>query len=217
VRADLAHGRKHGIFVCWHNRLAGALTYHDRLKRRCGGYALQTIVSASADGEYLARMIRESGGLVIRGSSSNSAAAALRASAEELGRGRNLFTVGDGPRGPRYHLKPGPLLLAKLSGLPIYPVTWAGSRVLQFHRAWDQMMIPYPFSRIEYRMGEPLHVPADADDAALAALRRDLESRLAALTEWADANTRIARQVPKPRPGEVLKRKPGTPIEAKRL
>jgi lysophospholipid acyltransferase (LPLAT)-like uncharacterized protein len=125
--------------------------------------------------------------------------------------------VGDGPRGPRYHLKPGPLLLAKLSGVPIYPVTWAGSRVLQFHRAWDQMMIPYPFSRIEYGMGEPLHVPADADNAALAALRRDLESRLAALTEWADANTRVARQVPKPRPGEVLKRKPGTPIEAKRL
>lgn len=216
VREHLVYGRANAIFVSWHNRLPGALTYHDTFARRNLGYALQTIVSASDDGEYLARMIRESSGLVIRGSSNAQAAVALRAAAEELSKGRNLFTVGDGPRGPRYVLKPGPLLLAKLSGRPIYPFTWACTRVAQFHRAWDQMMIPLPFSRIEYRLGEPLHVPEGATEADLAQLRRALEGRLHDLTAWADGHTGVAMQIPKPRVGEVIKRKRGNELEARR-
>ena len=217
LREDLLYGRTHALFVSWHNRLPGALTYHDLFGRRRTGYALQTIVSASDDGEYLARMIRESGGLVIRGSSNRQAAVALRAAAAQLGSGCNLFTVGDGPRGPRYVLKPGPLWLARETGLPIYPFSWSGTRVAQFHRAWDQMMIPLPFSRVHYRFGAPLTVPRDASDEELADLRRGLESRLAQLTTWADSATRVTLQIPKPKRGESLKRRQQAPLPAHRL
>jgi lysophospholipid acyltransferase (LPLAT)-like uncharacterized protein len=217
IRQDLLLGRTNALFVSWHNRLAGALTYHDLFGRRNMAYRLETIVSASRDGELLARMIRESGGGVIRGSSSREGVAALKQAMDRLRQGFNLFTVGDGPRGPRYEMKPGPILLAKMSGLPVYPFTWAGSRVAQLHRAWDQMMIPLPLSRVQYRFGPPLRVAPDAGPREIAAARRELEARLNELTRWADDNTRVAWQIPKPRPGEVLKRRSHQKINTRRV
>jgi hypothetical protein len=69
------------------------------------------------------------------------------------------------------------------------------------------LMLPLPFSRIEFRFGEPYHVAADADARAIATARRELERRMDALTEWADANTGVAIQFPKPKENETLKRK----------
>jgi lysophospholipid acyltransferase (LPLAT)-like uncharacterized protein len=114
-------------------------------------------------------------------------------------------------------MKPGPILLAKMSGLPIYPFSWAASRVAQLHRSWDQLMIPLPFARVEYRFGEPLHVPQEAGPREIVNLRRELEARLNTLTEWADQNTRVSLQIPKPKPGEVLKRRQRQKIDTRRL
>lgn len=217
IREDLLYSRKGALFVSWHNRLPGALTYHDLYGRRSVSYRLETIVSASRDGELLARMIRESGGGVIRGSSSREGVAALKQAIDRLREGFNLFTIGDGPRGPRYEMKPGPILLAKMSGLPIYPFTWAASRVAQLHRSWDQLMVPLPFARVEYRFGQPMQVGADAGPREIATARRELERRLNELTRWADANTYVALQIPKPKPGEVLKRRERQKIDTRRL
>lgn len=216
-REDLLYSRRSFIFLAWHNRVAGLLTYHDLFGRRRVDYRLETIVSASRDGEPLARLIRENGGGVIRGSSSRDGVAALKQAIDRIRGGFNLGTVGDGPRGPRYELKPGPILLGKLTGLPIIPFTWACNRVAQLHRAWDQMMIPLPFAGIEYRFGQPLQIPADAGPRELVQARREMEARLQALTQWADARTGVAWQIPKPKPGEVLKRRPRQEIREKRL
>jgi lysophospholipid acyltransferase (LPLAT)-like uncharacterized protein len=207
-RQDLLLGRAHVIFLVWHNRVPAFFPWLASLSRRDWRYRCDAMVSGSKDGELLARPIRECGGVVIRGSSSKDATAALRGAVEAAAEGANIATVGDGPRGPRYRLKPGPVLIAKATGLPIVPVTWAGSRVFQLHRSWDQLMLPLPFSRIEFRFGEPYNVPVDADARAIATARRELEKRMDALTEWADANTRVAIQFPRPKPGEVLKRRP---------
>ena len=108
-------------------------------------------------------------------------------------------------------------MLAKATGVPILPVTWACNRTFQLHRSWDQLMAPLPFSTIRMRFGEPLHVPEDANAREVVTLRRELESRLAALTEWADANTRIAWQLPKPKAGEILKRRPQIELNERRV
>lgn len=207
--SDFVLGNKRGILLSWHNRVVGLLMLFARQAQAADNdnFKLASLISASEDGELLARPIRDQGGQVARGSSSRDALAALREAVAMARRGYSLTTVGDGPRGPRYELKAGAVLLSKLTGMPVYPITWAGTRVAQLHRAWDQLMIPLPFSRVEYRLGEPLQVPADADDEVMANARRELESRLHTLTAWADQNTRIAWQIPKPKPGEVLKRR----------
>lgn len=206
-RRQVQEGTGNVIFLLWHNRLPGFAPYCEFMGRRNHMIKIGSLISASKDGEILARPLREVGSAEIRGSSSSRAAESLREAISALRQGFSIATVGDGPRGPRYELKPGALLLAKATGVPIVPLAWAATRVAQLHRAWDQMMVPLPFSRIEARFDEPLHVPHDASDEQLADMRRDLQARLMRLTQWADSNTRVAWQIPKPRPGEVLKRR----------
>lgn len=207
LRDDLLHGRVKAIFLMWHNRMPAFFPWLESLSRRDSGFRVCSLISGSKDGELLARAIRETGGSIVRGSSSQDAMAALRVAVSAAQSGSSIATVGDGPLGPRYGLKPGPILLAKATGLPVIPVTWAGSGVFQLHRTWDQMMLPLPRTRIEFKFGRPYHVPPDADAREIATARRALEASLNELTNWADANTRVAIQFPRPKPNEVLKRK----------
>ena len=215
-RHDLLHGQRNFIFAMWHNRLSAFFAWAGRYALRNPAFRMDCIVSASKDGEFLARVIRENGGGEIRGSSSRDASKALRSAVSAAEAGTNIATVGDGPRGPRYILKPGPILLAKTTGVPIVPFTWGCNRAVQLHRSWDQLMVPMPFSRIRMKFGEPLVVPEDADGREIVTLRRELESRLKTLTDWADKNTRVAFQLPKPKPGEVLKRRPHIELDERR-
>lgn len=216
-RHDLLQGKRHFIFAMWHNRLSAFFVWAGRHALRNPAFRMDSIVSSSKDGEFLARIIRENGGGVIRGSSSRDAGKALREAVTAIEERVNIATVGDGPRGPRYVMKPGPILLAKATGVPILPVTWACNRAFQLHRSWDQLMVPLPFSKIRMRFGEPLHVPEDAGGREIVSLRRELESRLKTLTDWADANTRINFPLPRPKPGEVLKRRPIIELDERRI
>ena len=141
----------------------------------------------------------------------------MRGAIQAVEDGANIATVGDGPRGPRYRLKPGVVMLAKATGVPIIPVTWACNRTFQLHRSWDQLMVPLPFSTIRFRFDTPVHVPTDADARAVVEARRNLESRLQVLTDWADGNTRVTLQLPKPKPGEILKRRPPIDLNERRV
>lgn len=216
-RQDLLHGRRQFIFTLWHNRLSTFFAWASLYAIRSTTFRMDSIVSASKDGEFLARIIRECGGGEIRGSSSRDASKALRTAVISAQEGANIATVGDGPRGPRYVLKPGPILLAKATGIPIVPFTWTCNRTFQLYRSWDQLMVPLPFSKIHIRFGEPLHVPEDAGGRAIVSLRRKLESRLKTLTDWADANTRVTFPLPRPKPDEVLKRRPVIELDERRI
>jgi hypothetical protein len=52
--------------------------------------------------------------------------------------------------------------------------------------SWDRFLLPLPFGRGVAIWGEPITVPADADDAELERLRRQVEDTLIALTAEAD-------------------------------
>jgi len=47
-------------------------------------------------------------------------------------------------------------------------------------------MIPYPFARGLFLIGEPIWVPHEADDQSMEAVRQALESTLNRLTEHAE-------------------------------
>jgi len=206
-RMDGIRGRQAFIYLMWHNRISAFMAYAWTFANRQSDYRMFCLVSASQDGELLARPMRESGGHEIRGSSSRQAVEALKRAVRLARKGANIATVGDGPRGPRYKLKPGPLLMAKATGQPIVPVTWSCTRTLQMHRSWDQMMFPLPYTTIRMRFHEPVHVAPDLSDAEMDQANRELQAKMDDLTRWADSTTRMAVQIPKPRPGEVLKRR----------
>ena len=75
--------------------------------------------SDSFDGEWTGRIIRKFGFVKVRGSSSRGAVRALLGMRKEIGQNSTVAFTIDGPRGPRYVAKPGPVLLARATGAPM--------------------------------------------------------------------------------------------------
>jgi len=170
------------IFVFWHGRLL-PMSYSHR------NHAIQVLASQHRDGEMLGQAIRFLGFGHVRGSSRRGGARAIREMVARLAEGYSLGITVDGPTGPRYVVKPGPIEVAKLSGRLIVPAT-TGSRRHWTLRSWDAFQLPLPFTRIVLRFGEPVAVPADADEATLERCRLQVEKRLRELTEKTDESLR---------------------------
>jgi hypothetical protein len=219
IDGALRRGGANFIFSVWHNRLIGAIIYFERFHARARySFRVAPLVSESFDGELIARCVRDCHGENVRGSSSQNAVAGLKRAIDELERGLNLSVTGDGPKGPRYEMKPGVIVAAKLSGKPIVPLVWSCSRTLQLRKSWDQLMVPLRHATVELSLGEPLHVAKDAGPRDIALARRELERRQNELTLEADRQTRITWQIPAPRANERLKaRKPAEPPLPKRV
>ena len=93
-----------------------------------GGSRLSILISEHRDGELIHRIVRRFGFDTVRGSTTRGGVPALRQMAR-LGRsGADLAVTPDGPRGPRCVAQAGVVELAKLTGLPIIPLTFAASK-----------------------------------------------------------------------------------------
>lgn len=156
------------IYPFWHRGVFPAVYWF-----RNRNIAVMT--SRSFDGEYIARIIEKFGFRAVRGSSSRGAVAALIGMKRELEQGRAVAFTIDGPRGPRFIAKPGPVLLARKTGQRIIPLHLQPARHWTL-KSWDAFMIPKPFSRVLVTMGHPIHVPPDGDEAqAHLAMQQGLE------------------------------------------
>jgi lysophospholipid acyltransferase (LPLAT)-like uncharacterized protein len=87
-----------------------------------------------------------------------------------------VFTI-DGPRGPRYVAKPGPVMLAKKTGQPISCFYIAVQRAWILN-SWDRMIIPKPFSRVCAWGSSPILVPPDASEEQMSALHQQMQETL---------------------------------------
>lgn len=137
----------------WH-RCVFPATYFFRSR------GISVMTSRSYDGEYIARIIESFGFKAVRGSSSRGGVRALLGmhTIIEAG-GVAAFTI-DGPRGPCYVAKPGPVLLARNTGAPIrcFYVAPKSAWVLN---SWDRFLIPKPFTTVHIRWTAPIVVPPD--------------------------------------------------------
>lgn len=135
------------------------------------------MVSASRDGEYIARLAEKFGHVPVRGSSNQRGFRALREILGELKRGNNAAIVADGSQGPARRAQAGCILMASRSGDPIFPLAWAASHCLTF-KSWDRTVIPLPFSTVILHQGKAMYVPPQLDQAAIEAWRLKLEQEL---------------------------------------
>jgi lysophospholipid acyltransferase (LPLAT)-like uncharacterized protein len=168
----MSNGRdlKIAIWCFWHRSVVPA-TWCFRHNQ------IAVMTSRSFDGEYIARIIHKFGYRAVRGSSSRGAVGALLGMRRELERGHPVAFTIDGPRGPLYVAKPGPVLLAKKTALPICCFYIAVERAWVLN-SWDRMILPKPFSRAALHMSSPIHVPADANDEQMAELHRQMQQAL---------------------------------------
>lgn len=162
----------HRAIICfWHNRIFDA-TWFWRRRR------IVVMTSQSLDGEYIARFIQRFGYGAARGSSTRGGVRALLGLDRALKAGFEVAFTVDGPKGPVYEAKPGPVMLARKSGHPILPMHISSSSFWQI-ASWDRLRIPKPFARARAVVGEPIYVPRTANEAeqnrALAALQSALD------------------------------------------
>ena len=71
----------------------------------------------------------------------------------------------------------GIVMLGRLTQRPIVPVAVATSRRFDF-KSWDRASLGLPFGRGAIVYGDPIHVPAKADDEAMETARRAVEAGL---------------------------------------
>jgi lysophospholipid acyltransferase (LPLAT)-like uncharacterized protein len=169
-----------GIYVFWH-RCVFTATYHFRDR------GIVVMTSRSLDGEYIARIIEKFGYGAARGSSSRGGVRALLAMHRDIEANRTVAFTIDGPRGPRYVAKPGPVLLARNTQVAIMPFHIAVERAWTLN-TWDAFVVPKPFSRAMVRIGRLVHVPRDADSAALDRFHAEMQATLERIRDYADEN-----------------------------
>ena len=122
------------------------------------GFRACFLISSSVDGDVPERIARSWGAEVIRGSANQTGALVLRDMQQVMKRGVSVVTTADGPNGPKYEFKSGAVLMARIGGAPMVPLAGAADRAWHLNR-WDDFMIPKPFARIVYAVGEPITVP----------------------------------------------------------
>lgn len=168
------------VLSFWHNCVFPAIYIWRNLN-------IRVMSSDSFDGEYTGRIIRKFGFVKVRGSSSRGAVRALLGMRRELEQGWPVAFTIDGPKGPRYVAKPGPVLLARTTGAPMvaFHIALENPWILN---TWDRSMIPKPFSRALMRVSRQVMVPKEADDAQMERSHGELQSSLDRVREFAEAN-----------------------------
>lgn len=154
---------------------------------------IHILISKHRDGELASHIITGLGLRVIRGSGSigkqvlrKGGASALRDMLRALENGDSVALTADVPKIAR-QVGRGIIIVAQISGRPIYPLAAVTSRRFTFRKTWDRGFLPLPFSRLAISLGEPLHVPAEASESELETLRLALQQKMEKVTAQAYA------------------------------
>jgi lysophospholipid acyltransferase (LPLAT)-like uncharacterized protein len=165
--ADAPPLPRSGILVLWHADMLPCL-------RAFAGQGMRVLISQSRDGELGATAAAALGYRVLRGSSSQGGAEALRGITEDLRKnGGWVALVADGPRGPRGVCKPGAVWLSQELGLPVVGVSAHAPWGVTLG-GWAQVRVPFPFSRVSLRMS-PSFYPETTEE--IDKLMRELGGR----------------------------------------
>ena len=167
------------IVAAWHGRLFMMPKGWKHSNR------IHVLISAHRDGQLLSRTMAHFGMTTVPGSTRRGGAEALLRLRRILRDGGAVGITPDGPRGPRMRASTGIIHLARLTGAPIFPLTYSCSK-RRIVNSWDRLLLPLPFARGVFLWGEAIHVPADADEETIEAIRRDMEEKMTELTHRAD-------------------------------
>ncbi|HEY2380482.1 MAG TPA: lysophospholipid acyltransferase family protein [Terriglobia bacterium] len=175
---DIYKSGQRAIFTFWHGRIFPS-TYYWRNR------GIVVMTSMNRDGDAIAQCIRRFGFGAARGSSSRGGFRALAEMAREIRKGHDAAFTIDGPRGPRYVAKQGPVLLAMKTGAAIFCFHISMKHKIQL-KSWDEFQIPLPFTRAIVLKAEPIWVPPDASEEVLRNLHQQMQTALDKLRNEGD-------------------------------
>ena len=172
------------VLAFWHeyNLVAATAAYRLRRARRHVSFSTQTF-----RGEVMNAMLAAIGAGSVPLPAENERAEAARLSRELARLGREGATVAvspDGPLGPYRRAKPGALIVARESGLPLQPWAVIARPALRLNGRWDRHIVPLPFGRMRVVEAEPIGV---GEREPIRPLLARLQAALDEVAERADA------------------------------
>jgi len=159
------------IFAFWHRSIFPIMWW----ARHRGIVVMNT---TNFDGQWTRRVIERLGYGTAQGSSTRGGLRGLAVMAQRLEQGLDVAFTIDGPRGPRYVAKPGPVMLARRTGCPIVVFHVGLERAHTFRETWDLFQLPYPFSRAVILFAPPIEGPSDADQETMARKHAEMQAAL---------------------------------------
>ena len=158
------------IYCFWHQCVLPCAVYYRKTRATI-------LISRSFDGELITRTLRLFGFHAVRGSSSRGAREGLLGLKAVIEGGRPAIFTADGPRGPAYETKMGPIKLAQMTGAPISAFHLQPEHAWVVN-SWDKFLVPRPFSRIVVSWARWTEVPVDVAAAGLESKRAELNDAL---------------------------------------
>jgi lysophospholipid acyltransferase (LPLAT)-like uncharacterized protein len=140
------------VMLFWHEDLLA-------ISKAAAGKNWIAVVSPSADGDYLESIISKWKINLLRGSSFKNPARTL-AKIIALAADNKIATGCDGPRGPRRKVKPGLIIAASKTGVPLYLVGIKANGT-RLSKTWDKTLIPWPFAQITIFKSAPIYIKPD--------------------------------------------------------
>jgi lysophospholipid acyltransferase (LPLAT)-like uncharacterized protein len=146
------------VLAIWHeyNLLASVVAWKRRRDARHTSFSTQTF-----RGDVMTAMLRalNAGSVPLPAPDEREEAVRLSHDLARLGReGSSLVVSPDGPTGPYRRAKPGALLVARESELPLQPWAVAARPSFRLRGRWDRQIVPLPFGRLRVEAGDPLRV-----------------------------------------------------------
>jgi len=150
-------GRESGnIFAIWHGQMLPLVLFY-RYRNTV------TIVSKSKDGDIADYFLSRLGYITARGSSSKGGSESLlRAAYLMKNSSSDAAVTVDGPKGPKFSVKPGAIYLAKKTSGILVPAVCKVKYYKKFN-SWDNFILPIPFSKIYIYFGEGLSFDNGSD------------------------------------------------------
>jgi lysophospholipid acyltransferase (LPLAT)-like uncharacterized protein len=168
------------IGAFWHRCIFPAIW----MWRHRGIVVLNTV---NFDGQWTRRVIERLGFGTAQGSSTRGAIEGLTVMAKRLQEGKHVALTIDGPRGPRYVAKPGAVILGRRTGKPVSVFHMAVEWGYTLEKSWDQLRLPYPFSRGVMICAPPIRVAMDADGDTVRLKQGEIQSSLERVRDIAEA------------------------------
>jgi lysophospholipid acyltransferase (LPLAT)-like uncharacterized protein len=172
--------RKQCIWAFWHRVIIPIVWW-----RRNHGVVIMN--TTAFDGQWTRKVIEWLGFGTAQGSSSRGGLRGLAVMAKRLGEGVDCGFTIDGPRGPRYIAKPGPVMLARKTGCPVMVFHIGVDRGKTFEKTWDHFLLPMPFARTVILFAPPIYVPPDANQEALEAKHAEMQRELERVRDLAES------------------------------
>ncbi|MDO9208325.1 MAG: lysophospholipid acyltransferase family protein, partial [Sulfuricurvum sp.] len=136
----------------------------------------KVLISEHFDGQIIARIMTFFKLGTIHGSTTRGGAKVLIQGLKSLSQGYDIGITPDGPKGPRYEVSDGIVVMAQKRQAKVIVFHCRPSRYWQLS-SWDRFVIPKPFGQLDFYASEPIELEGLDMESAKVLIKEKLMER----------------------------------------